>query len=65
MSHTVSNKCLNNFETNRDQDLGKAIAEAASTLSNEFGGDKKKKVQLNALLALQEKSKLNEIKAQQ
>ena len=65
MSHTVSNKCLNNFETNRDQDLGKAIAEAASTLSNEFGGDKKKKVQLNALLALQEKEKQQKSDTQQ
>ncbi len=34
MSETVRNDSLNNFETNRDQDLGKAIAEAASALSN-------------------------------
>jgi len=34
MSETVRNDSLDNFATNRDQDLGKAIAEAASALSN-------------------------------
>ncbi|MBS2004144.1 MAG: hypothetical protein JST44_21745 [Cyanobacteria bacterium SZAS LIN-5] len=33
MSDTVKNDSLNNFETNRDQDLGKAIADAANALS--------------------------------
>lgn len=33
MSDTVKNNSLDNFETNRDQDLGKAIAEAANALS--------------------------------
>lgn len=36
MSDTVRNDCLDNFETNRDQDLGKAIAEAATALSNKM-----------------------------
>ncbi|CAN5632772.1 hypothetical protein BH10CYA1_BH10CYA1_45210 [soil metagenome] len=36
MSQTVRNDSLNNFATNRDQDLGKAIAEAASALSSKI-----------------------------
>ncbi len=34
MAETVRNDSLGNFATNRDQVLGKAIAEAASALSN-------------------------------
>ncbi len=34
MAETVRNDSLGNFATNRDQALGKAIAEAASALSN-------------------------------
>jgi hypothetical protein len=41
MSQTVRNDSLDNFETNRDQDLGKAIAEAASALSNNLTSPKK------------------------
>ncbi len=37
MSQTVRNDSLDNFETNRDQELGKAIAEAASAISTGFG----------------------------
>ncbi len=56
MSTTVSNDCLDNFETNRDQDLGKAIAEAASALSHI--GKSESRQQLDALMEA-EKSKRN------
>lgn len=38
MLHAVRNDSLDNFETNRDQDLGKAIADAAFALAH--GGKK-------------------------
>jgi hypothetical protein len=41
MSQTVRNDSLDNFETNKDQDLGRAIAEAASTLSNNLARPKR------------------------
>ncbi len=37
MSQIVRNDSLDNFETNRDQELGKAIAEAASAISTGIG----------------------------
>ncbi|HEY9715307.1 MAG TPA: hypothetical protein V6C72_17680 [Chroococcales cyanobacterium] len=32
----ISNKCLDNFKTNKDPEVGKAIAEAASLLSKKI-----------------------------
>lgn len=37
MTQKIRNDSLDNFETNMDQDLGKAIAEAASALKNSTG----------------------------
>lgn len=32
----ISNHCLNNFETNKDPDVGKAIAQAAAMLAKKL-----------------------------